>query len=263
MYRGFKLALDTTSNEIFRDLQLERGRIIFEGYRKLVSKQLNQYINSSNYLDGNGIQKAWFPQVKADIFISHSHNDEQLAYKLAGWLDQNFGLKAFIDTAVWGYGDDLLKEMDELYCRKSNGNYDYADRNRSTAHVHMMLASAITSMIDQCECLFFLNTPSALRFAEGKEITKSAWLYYEIGQSQMIRIQKPVRALREHYRTFSERGELKKALNFQVEYDLDTSHLSDIKTRELSRWLRLRQQNQDINPLDLLYQISLNTDVTF
>ena len=62
------------------------------------------------------MQANWFPQIKADIFISHSHKDEDLALALAGWLKVSFGLTAFIDSCVWGYANDLLKMIDYKYC---------------------------------------------------------------------------------------------------------------------------------------------------
>lgn len=47
------------------------------------------------------MQVSWFPQIKADVFISHSHSDEKLAIIFAGWLYNAFGLTAFIDSCVW------------------------------------------------------------------------------------------------------------------------------------------------------------------
>ena len=32
------------------------------------------------------MQNDWFSQVSADIFISHSHNDKDVANTFAGWL---------------------------------------------------------------------------------------------------------------------------------------------------------------------------------
>lgn len=261
MFRGFKVDVALGTNNLFQSLQMERGSLMYKGYSENVGRHLREYIRSDNYLDGAGVQKAWFPQVKADVFISHSHNDKELAFTLAGWLHEHFGLSAFIDSAVWGYADELLKELDEIYCKKEDGyHFDYQDRNRSTSHVHMMLASAITSMIDRCECLFFLNTPSSLRFAEGKSITRSPWLYYEIGQSQTIRIKPPVRLLDKGHRHFSEGRVINKALHY-VEYELDVSHLSAINTGQLLQWSRLNSQNVRRHPLDMLYAIAASKEV--
>jgi len=58
------------------------------------------------------MQDFWFPQINANIFISHSHNDEKKAITLAGWISETFHLKAFIDSCVWKCSNDLLKIID-------------------------------------------------------------------------------------------------------------------------------------------------------
>lgn len=42
-------------------------------------------------IDGTNLSDEWFQKIQSDIFISHSHNDENLAYALAGWLKDTFG----------------------------------------------------------------------------------------------------------------------------------------------------------------------------
>ena len=44
--------------------------------------------------------------------------------------------------------NDLLRRIDENYCRHSNGiSFDYNKRNYSTSHVHMMLSIALSKML--------------------------------------------------------------------------------------------------------------------
>lgn len=262
MYKGFKVELSPASHSPFDPLQMERGAIMHKGFCESVSRQLRDHIKSPNYLDGTGVQKAWFPQVKADIFISHAHQDRELAFMLAGWLHEHFNLKTFIDSAVWGYGEDLQKELDELYCRKPDGiHYHYQDRNLSTSHVHIMLASAISTMMDRCECLFFLNTPSSIKFASDKYITQSPWIYYEIGQSRTIRIKKPLRFKQQIRGTLSEGGEVINKAFSEIAYEMDLSHLARIGKAELLQWLQLADTSSLIHPLDLLYQLQKRDSV--
>lgn len=107
-------------------------------------------------IDGTKLQENWFPtKHKFNVFLSHSHNDKQLAIALAGFLKDKLGLNAFIDSCLWGYSNDLLKEIDQRYCRHRNGvSFDYNKRNYSTSHVHMMLSIALSRMIDNCEAVF-------------------------------------------------------------------------------------------------------------
>lgn len=44
--------------------------------------------------------------------------------------------------------------------------YDYNLRNYTTSHVHMMLATALTEMIDNTECIMFYNTPNSVLLAD-------------------------------------------------------------------------------------------------
>jgi hypothetical protein len=67
---------------------------------------------SEFYLKANLLIAQWFPYINADIFISHSHKDYNDVVCLAGWLEEKFGLTAFVDSSVWGYSDRLLKLID-------------------------------------------------------------------------------------------------------------------------------------------------------
>ena len=141
------------------------------------------------------MEEDWFPKIDADVFISHSHKDAELAKSFADWLYDSFGIKAFIDSCVWGYADELLAQIDKKYCvlmRDESGkvkSYDYQKRNGSTAHVHMLLNTALQKMIDKTECLFFLNTPNSVNLDTISRETEtfSPWIYGELEFSRMVR----------------------------------------------------------------------------
>ena len=179
MYRGFNLLLEKNyfKKDHFEYLQ-EVGLDRLLCQKTTIEKIINSFIKDDASLDGSKMQANWFPQIKADIFISHSHKDEKLALALGGWLKETFGLTAFIDSCVWGYSNYLLKLIDDVYCRNINRNsYDYDKRNYSTSHVHMMLSVALTQMIDNTECLFFLNTPNSITPDTIINQTESPWIY--------------------------------------------------------------------------------------
>ncbi len=84
--------------------------------KEIINKQLSEFLSTDGVINGEKLESTWFPQIKADIFISHSHSDEKLAMTLAGWLYRQFGLESFIDSTIWGYADSLLKKIDNKYC---------------------------------------------------------------------------------------------------------------------------------------------------
>ena len=156
-------------------------------------------------IDGTKLQEGWFPtKQKFNVFLSHSHDDENLAISLAGFLKEELNLDTFIDSCLWGYSNDLLREIDEKYCRNRNSTFfDYEKRNYSTSHVHMMLSIALSRMIDQCEAIFFLNSESSISLDEEvkKERTSSPWLYSELSLAAMVRV-KSINQYRIEYRAY-------------------------------------------------------------
>ena len=257
MYRGFKLEnfsknffIDpiTKSNELYYSYYYKKGHSLFEKYNKLIKDSIKKYVDPiSGIIDGTMLQKDWFPTINdCDIFISHSHKDEDLAIALAGWLYEEFELNSFIDSCIWGYANDLLLGIDNIYCVKDDQFYDYNLRNYSTSHVHMMLNMALMQMIDKTECLFFLNTPHSIRLSDIKTQTLSPWIYSEIGISQMIEKHEP-----ERFEIFNESYDKRSSLC--ISYDLDLSHLAEISTNDLSLWSIYGIKKEEA--LDALYEM--------
>ena len=203
------------------------GKNDVDKHDSYAQERLDNYI-TEDILDGTAIQDDWFPQIKCDIFISHSHKDENLAIALAGWLSDTFGLKAFVDSSIWGYADELveiLKKMDE----------SFNENNYITSHVHNMLTVALMEMIDKTECLFFLKTPNST-FFDG---TLSPWIYTEIGISKIIQKRRPQRPMQ--------------ISDSRIAYELDLSHLTEIDYRDLNEWEESNTQGYDA--LDTLYRL--------
>ena len=184
MFAKFILKLpEGNLNDEYKQYIIEQKRITEEKTHKII----DQYLLNDGTLDASAMESDWFPEVDADIFLSHSHADEKAIIDIAGFLFKECGLKCFIDSMVWGYADKLLKQIDEKYCIKSRdekGNkiYSYENRNRTTAQVHLMLQGALAKMIDRCECLVFVNTPQSLKMSDVQvdSMTASPWIYSEL-----------------------------------------------------------------------------------
>lgn len=135
----------------------ETGRKIYESFQQQCECSLRPSLLDNGHIDGTAVKETQFSIAKADVFISHSHKNIEKVKAFTGWLKEKFGLIAFIDSCVWGYCDDLLKLIDDRFCKHQDGKtYDYKLRNYTTSHVHTMLSAALLGMIDRTECLIFL-----------------------------------------------------------------------------------------------------------
>ena len=252
MHRGFNLSLSW-----YDETYYDKGLSLYTSNKYKIEKALKSFATADGSLDGSKLQSNWFPLLDTDIFISHSHSDKKKAIALSGWLSENFGLKTFIDSCIWGYADDLLKIIDDDYCLNKGGQtYSYEKRNYSTSHVHMMLSTALTMMIDKAECLFFLNTPNSIKTLETINKTKSPWIYSEIAISQLIRKKKLREYRREITKAFSKGGRIDESLI--VNYEVFLGHLKEIDEENLEEW-RKAYSNVSLHekyPLNIFYELN-------
>lgn len=221
-------------------------------YRDVKSKAqifLDTYTLRDGTLDGTQMQGDWFPLIDADVFISHSHKNEDAAIELSGWLSKTFGLTSFIDSCVWGYGDDLLREIDKEHCKIEDSIYSYKKRNQSTSHVHMMLCTALSKMIDKAKCVFFLNTPDsistikAINNAGDDTATPSPWIYYEIAVTELIRKKIP-----KGYKPRVNESTMIEA-QLDVLYRADLSHLYKLDKKKLIEWRDGFKKKEEAHPI--------------
>jgi hypothetical protein len=261
MYTGFNLQIgskvDYASVKFKGDYEselLKVGKEVHAGHKAQVKKVLDDFALGGGALDAAKMQASWFPAVSADVFVSHSHANEQEALRLSGWMKRELGVTCFIDSAAWGYSDELLRLIDDSYCyTPSTQTYVYAKRNRSTSHVHMMLATALSKMIDKCECVLFLNTPDSLtpkdvvEGAGASGASFSPWLYFEISTTRIVQRRTPA-AHRDHTL-------VKKAMdeaNLTLLYEMPTDHLTKLTTADLKNWWDAPPKG---HPLDRLYAV--------
>ena len=251
MYRAFNLAAFYADDE-FEAIGVE----IRQRTTDRVREGLEIFLEGGR-LDATKLGAHWFPEIRADVFISHSHKDEPLALTLAGWLFDQFGVSSFIDSSVWGNSSKLLKQIDDAHCLNPGGKtYSYELRNKSTSHVHMMLATALGKMIDKTECVIFVNTPNSITPSEAVgSKTYSPWIFYELAMMGLVERKsaaehRPI--LKEAQ--FSERvaPPLDEVL---VQYDADLDKLSAIDVETLNAW---RERSRSLKPkprfpLDTLY----------
>lgn len=253
MYRAFKL-----NNCQFPEELIEAGLPIFDNTSQKVRLGLDQFL-SGGTIDGSSLRDHWFTEIKADVFISHSHKDQNNAIALAALLEIGLGLKAFVDSCVWGYSEDLLWGLDSKYCLNESGDtFNYQTRNVTTGHVHMMLATALSRMIDTTECVIFVSSPNSVSHSRDSDPkVNSPWIFYEL--SQIATIQKKV-PQREFFLAENQRAEFSKkaAAQLNIHYQPDFSALECIDEGTLTEWID-RWKKKDArysHALDTLYEIA-------
>jgi len=250
MFTAFDLTLSPTC----MDKKWEsEGRGLFSAQREKVISLLQSYTIGSGTLNGTKIQSDWFPEINADVFISHSHDDEAMALNLAGWLYVAFGIRSFIDSSVWGYAPDLLKLIDDKHCKIEGSDvYDYNKRNGSTSHVHMMLSVALAKMIDRTECVLFLNTPSSLTIKDATATVGSPWLYNEIALCDIVERKTPSTLIKKSSTNFSRIDESR----VPVEYIVDLGKFPKLNINTLAAWSKSGPKSIR-EALDILYYLVL------
>lgn len=244
MYRGFNLkgfdrvSLAKIAGDCGGQAVIGDGRLMQAASSRLISAAVNRLDSKGDAINGDVLEAAWFPQIECDVFISHSHADRDLALALSGALKKCFGLKAFVDSCVWGCRDQLIEKIRELSgnaptmpCR----NHD--DEIAVVSHADMMLNCSLLRMIDSCECLMFIDTSKSVDRRKLSDKTFSAWLYSEITISKFIRKRTPERR-KGRYQLLNEG--LTSAMDsfaLKVEHGMDRNHLMDLTPDGFASWV--------------------------
>ena len=236
MYRGFNIKditfVDEQKKECIEEMSKEYDEKNNPFYER-IEEQIEHFFWDDDTVNAVMLQDQWFPQLSADIFISHSHKDESLAKAFAIWLDDNFRLNAFIDSTAWNYYEYLIERLSEQL-KVPN----------AAIHAHLMLNQALLRMIDHCECLFFLNTPNSINLKTAfSSSTYSPWSYSEIGISKIIEKKRPQR--------YSKQVCFSKIIDeAKMGYELDLSHLTELSADDLNEWSNSFKKKQKIHSLD-------------
>lgn len=262
MFKGYKISINQFSLPFnHRDTRTDylslfmRGLENFKESKKSIRSALSSYIRPDGRIDGSAMMSDWFPAVSSHVFLSHSSADKKLAIAFSQWLFENFKIKAFIDSTVWGYADNLLEIIDDTFAwRPDKNDYNYDLRNRTTAFVHNLLSASLSNMIDKCECLMFLNSPNSIIPDPYREETASPWIFYELQQSAVIRKHK------ERTRYFSDSTILAEARDFKVSLPAKTDYLTRLNGQNLLDWRDIASLKgtwgHPQKSLDLLYKLT-------
>ena len=227
--------------------------------RSSIQQRITSMLDPDGTINADRMREDWFPEAKSNVFLSHAHADKKLADALVLALERRFGITCFVDADVWGYIGTLQKAIDERWSRKitegSGTLYDYQKVLASSAHVHMMLLSALAKMMDSSECLMFLNTPASVAVKDattGASATFSSWIYGEAALSSIIRRRHPSEHRPRRVRAVVESFEDELP---GVKYKLPLDHMRELGNAKLLEWNRTPVKGAT-SALDALYKLT-------
>lgn len=273
MYKGFDVALQgglKAKIESYHSGAFNAFIQVGKRIRDKVRTDIEAKIVSGKWvLSGSDIESNWFPQLQNHVFISHSHKDEDLALAMAGMLKHWYGLDVFVDSALWGYYAELENQIyNKIIVLRGISSIEKKIelRNSVVSHVHCMLTKSLIQMMDQCECLIFLNTPASIgiRDIQGAQETYSPWIYTEVEMSRMLRTHLDSRRSKHTLiRESTEHFALDEDINGIISYPLNLDHLSRVDEQLFWKWIRTcaattKGQDAPIKPfvaLDVLYKM--------
>lgn len=252
MFRGFNI-----ENVTFDGISSMKEEYIRKNTNRLISiksdfvEPIEFYLKEGMIFDGDALKQGWFPsRSRFDIFISHSGKDENFAYALAEWLQENFNLTCFIDSLVWKHFSSLKRSLDLFFFRKYGIKYNSSFKDRINQHVLLMINTSLMEVMDRCESLFFLNTPQSVKFSKmGTYLTDSPWLFSEIGMFNNIQKKQRRKIMLEAQES---------AANFSnIQYKLNLKDLELLGADDLNNWADIVNRNKRLqlkkHPLDMLY----------
>ena len=245
---------DIYEQVIGKSLFYKEGIELLDSYKRKIKESLNNYyLKEDEYIDASSIEKRWFPEIECDVFISHSHKDKEQIVSFIGWLYKLFGIRAFIDDAIWDNVDELANRLStKIYQDRLEDTFITEEQANSygASNAFLILNSAIERMIDKAECFLFIGTRNSL--IDGDTHTKSPWIYTENLFSNLVK-QKPLSEYRNNRLAHSREG-LREA--FEISYKCDFGSYVQLTRDDLTALVRsktsitIAEEN-----LDMLYAI--------
>jgi len=243
---------------IFPEVSSQKVREYKERNENKLIKIQDYLLDRKNTLSVDKISENLFLDIKPDIFLSHSHADEDDVIRLAILIEKELNLSVFIDSCVWGDAFKLLRKIDEKYCLNGE-TFDYHIRNHTTSNVFMILNSALHKIIDNCEAFVFLGTDKSIPITntfEDKKYLSSPWIYSELQFAKLVRRTKPRQiALESRDIKLEESAAFDSAVDFA--YSIPTTDAT-LSNQKLKSWLEISNNpfiNQNTHPLDSLYKV--------
>lgn len=225
MKRGYCVEIDWNSPEVEG---MSSGVCNSSDRHRQFRSEVEQFVEefstlgSSGVFDANKLISQWFPIVKADVFLSHSHDSKGEVEALASCIESKTGKVVFVDSLYWNSADEMVELFyDFIAERGDEGRFKVDSLLKASEHVHCMLERSILAMMDKCDDFVFLDESSSV-----SNVTLSPWIYSELEFSKHLLGSEGM--IKEGVESFS----------VQVSYNKSLKHLSKVTLDGLCRQLR-------------------------
>lgn len=225
--RGFNLKINLRSSLLNRDTY-NHGKRLQEDFESELRNSIESFLDEDGIVDSTKVLEDWFPSVDADIFISHSHNDEQFALALAGYIKEKVGLSCFVDSTVWKSCDSFMEMMIEdnssIYSSLYGLETSEQMIKRLSPKVYMTLILALQQMIYKTKTVIFVNTHnSILSDTVASSFTTSPWISYELSLANILIAEQNI----SEPANFSESRKIKYVANLERFKTIDENSLKE------------------------------------
>ena len=156
----------------------------FDNYIKQTAKNplsIKEAVKKSNdelYVDGDVLQKIWFPVDKNyGAFISHSHENINIALHIVAEIEKRFECNCFIDSQVWNHYKFMENELHFMFPTKNEEGIRVS--------TYMLLTEALFRVISISQCFLFLETNNSIDYKNNR-VTYSPWLFYELSIAKQL-----------------------------------------------------------------------------
>lgn len=206
-------------------------------YEKIESNSkeiLKKYILNEE-VDVSKLESEWFPSDNVDVFISHSHIDEELAISLAKYLKSELDINSFVDSCLWKNVDDLLEALNDKFSRIDKNTFDHKKAKKAAENAYMILNIALQKQISKSKYFIFINTKNSIKREKinGVSITYSPWIYSELSFINL----------------FNNRSEVKNrySLNEGLIYKIDLNRMEKVSLADMESIFKVNHSLNSTN----------------
>ena len=154
---------------------------------------INKYILPNGNVSGEALTNSLFPTYTTGYFLSHSHDNGDLAKCVANLIRSKSSV--FFDEEMWYSADKLIETLisrqRKRSCSCGNDYYDLDSCLKNASLAYVLLCKSLQEVIMKSHTFLFIGTKESI-YSEQRLSTLSPWIYYELKTINMIIKKEPM-----------------------------------------------------------------------